>query len=80
VPVTADWVGSKECPVSLISQFPQIDVLVDEIVAASIIKEGTGGVMYGSDPSKWDCRWYDATVEFIHQERLVDAAITKATG
>lgn len=71
-----DGVECNECPVSLITQ-DSIDT-VQQFMRAKRVHEGSGGVLYGPDSSRWPARWFDA-VELLEREcKREEAACMKA--
>jgi hypothetical protein len=67
-------IASHECPVSLVSRFPQIDVQSHEAMTSFFIQEATGAFPFGMDSNKWPCRWYD----YVHMAEIEKRRITMA--
>jgi len=53
-------VATAECPVSIISRYPEMQALVDDLRESEAVKEATGAFPFGLDSSKWPARWHDA--------------------
>lgn len=58
--VTLTDLRQAECPISTIYRYPEMDMLVTEILNMVRVKEFTGSVPFGNDSAKWPARWYDA--------------------
>lgn len=73
-PVRLDDFVLEECPVSVVSRFPEMDMLAQDVLYMHGVQETTGAVPYGTDSGKWPVRWYDAVRLAAVESKLVEQA------
>ena len=75
MPVPLEDLKQAECPVSIISRFPQIDMLVTEVIRMTWAHSATGAVPFGHDTAKWPARWVDAVTQAEFEDNRLSKAV-----
>lgn len=53
---------SAECPISLISRHPEMEMMAVEILNMWSVNSHVGAVPFGPDSTKWPARWHEAVM------------------